>query len=224
MSAISLPTTPPTSTLKVRRSDGDRIVLRDINWGRYIELRDNPAQRHIRMTFFGGELTLMSPSRVHERLKELLAQFIRVWAEEQGLPLSSAGSTTLRSPEMMAALEPDSAFYLKHAPQMWERDDFDPANDPPPDLAVEIDVSSSSLGRMAIYASLGVPEVWRTDGDMLTVSVLRDGNYHFSSTSVALPGLSLEVVMSFLNRRTEEDEITLIREFRTWAASQKPSM
>ncbi len=216
-------TLPATPIAKPSRSDGDRIILRDISWERYTELRDNPAQRQIRMTLFDGELTLMSPSRVHERLKELLAQFIRVWAEEQALPLSSAGSTTLRNPELMAALEPDSAFYLQHAPEMWGRDDFDPANDPPPDLAIEIDVSSSSLGRMSIYASLGVPEVWRTDGETLTVSVLCDGQYQTSSASLALTGLSVDVVMSFLNRRTEEDEIRLIREFRTWAAAQKPS-
>lgn len=224
MSAIStLPTVSQASAVKARKSDGDRIVLRDMSWERYIELRDNPAQAQIRMTLFNGELVLISPSRVHERLKELLAQFVRVWAEVHGLPLSSAGSTTLRSPELMAALEPDSAFYLKHAPEMWGRDDFDPANDPPPDLAIEIDVSSSSIGRMPIYASLGVPEVWRTDGETLTVFVLCDKEYKTSLTSPALAGLSIEVLISFLSRRTENDEITLIREFRAWAAAQKPS-
>lgn len=213
----------PVTLARSAYTDGDRIVLRDISWERYVELRDNPAQRRIRMTFLSGKLTLMSPSRVHERLKELLAQFVRVWAEVHELPLSSAGSTTLRSPELMAALEPDSAFYLQHAPQMTGRDDFDPAVDPPPDLAIEVDVSSSSLGRLPIYGALGVPEVWRCDGENLFVHVLNDGKYRTQPASPALPGLSMEVLQAFLSRRTQDDEITLIREFRTWAAAQTPS-
>ena len=93
--------------------------------------------------------------------------------------------------------------------------------DPPPDLAIEVDITSSSLDRMGIYASLGIPEVWRCDGETLTVQLLQpDGSYAPAPRSAALPGLPPGEVLRFLRLSDEKDETSLIRSFRAWVRKQ----
>ena len=107
---------------------------------------------------------------------------------------------------------------------MRGRKDFDIESDPPPDLAVEVDITSSSLNRMGIYASLGVPEVWRYDGETLTIYQLQlDETYVIHDRSLALPELPPEVVMQFLRLSDEQDETYLASRLRAWVRKQMRS-
>ncbi len=215
-------TLPAIPAVSGSQRDGDCIVLRDISWERYLELRDDPAQMRVRMTFHNGVLELMSPSGPHERINRLLEGLLRAWCEGQNISLASFGSTTYRLEKSKAGLEPDSCYYIEHAAEMRNREEVDLSIDPPPDLAIEVDIRASSLGRLPIYASLGVPEVWRTNGEWLKIYRLEEAAYVEVPASLSLPGFSSTAVMQFLERRNE-DEISLIREFRTWAAAQTPS-
>jgi Uma2 family endonuclease len=207
----------------IKTTDGERFVLHDVSWDLYVSLRDDPTQTRVRMTYHRGVLELMSPSGPHEKIKRILEKFIDVWCEVHNFSMASFGSTTYRSEANKSGLEPDTCFYFENEPLVRNREDIDLRSDPPPDLAIEVDINSSSVGRLPIYAGLGVPEVWRTDGEWLKVYRLKHGLYEELTESEALPDLPLWKLTEFLARRLETDELTLIREFRVWAATQKPS-
>lgn len=211
------------STTAAPRTDGDRFVMRDVSWERYVSLRDDPTQYRVKMTYFRGVLELMSPSGPHERINRILEKLVGIWCEVFELPLLEFGSTTYRRENHAAGLEPDSCFYIQSAGLIGAKEDLDLTIDPPPDLAIEVDITSSSAGRLPVYAAIGVPEVWRTNGDWLRVYRLVSEQYEEVMESDALRGLPLPEFVEFLRRRGESNTPAYIREFRAWAASQKPS-
>lgn len=216
-------TLPITPVARPIRTDGDRIVLRDISWERYTELRDDPAQMRIRMSYFHGVLELMSPSGPHERIKRLLEALIDAWCSVHKIPAVPFGSTTYRQEKKAAGLEPDTCYYIQSARLLGGKSEIDLSVDPPPDLAVEVDITSSSLDRLKIYAALGIPEVWRTNGEWFLIYRLKVGSYSEVARSEVFPTLSIAELIRFLQRVDEWNITALVEEFRTWAASQKPS-
>ena len=93
--------------------------------------------------------------------------------------------------------------------------------DPPPDIALEVDIHHESQRKFPIYAGLGVPEVWRFDGQKLLVYRLgADGKYALADRSLYFPQVPLEELVAFIHRRAEMDENSLIREFRAWLRGQ----
>src|SRR5262249_44576778 len=93
--------------------------------------------------------------------------------------------------------------------------------DPPPDLAIEIEISRSTLNRMTIYAALHMPEVWRWDGHTLRVNLINSrGSYRQSDRSKAFSFLPLSEFEEFLNR-TDIGETQLLRSFRMWVRKNK---
>lgn len=203
--------------------DGDCIVLRDISWERYIELRDDPAQTRIRMTYHHGVLELMSPSGPHEKIKRLLEQLIDAWCEVHKIRAIPFGSTTYRDEGAEAGLEPDSCYYVQNATVIGDKEDLDLEVDPPPDLAIEVDITRNSVGRLPIYADLGVPEIWRTNGDWFRIYRLVNQGYIEVSQSEVFPDLPMIDFVRFLRERKAFELTSLVPEFRIWAAAQKPS-
>jgi len=92
--------------------------------------------------------------------------------------------------------------------------------DPPPDLAIEIDITSSSLDKLNIYASLGVGELWRFNGRDFLIYILQDGIYEIHKQSKVLPILGACDLLYFLQKRGAIGENALIREFRQWLDNQ----
>jgi len=159
----------------------------------------------------------MSPLSLHEWFHRLTAKHIDVLTMELGIPIRSGGSTTFRSEDLKRGLEPDECFYIFHEPSVRGKDDLDLSIDPPPDLAIEVDVTRSSKAKMAIYAALGVPELWRYDGEEILVFLLdAQGNYQRSETSLNLPMLPIADLKRFLDMRGSFDETTLLIMFRDW--------
>lgn len=186
-------------------------------WNTYVALRDDDQNRHVRMTFDDGRLELMSPNKSHERVGYLIGRFIDVWTCELGIDVQSCRSTTFRRKDLKRGLEPDNCYYIAHEAVVREREECDLSIDPPPDLAIEVDVTSSSLNRMAIYAALGVPEVWRWSAEVIAVHLLgNDGTYREVPGSRAFPGFPLEHITALLSRRSASSETVLVREFVTW--------
>jgi len=159
----------------------------------------------------------MSPQRKHERHVDLLGRFVIVLTEELGLPISSGRSTTYRKRRKKRGLEPDNSYWIANEEKVRNKDQIDLTLDPPPDLAHEVDVTKSSLNRMAIYAALAVPEVWREVDDVLSFHVLdAGGKYHESTESRAFPGLRPGDLQAFLAQVGQMDENALVRKFREW--------
>lgn len=192
-----------------------RTLLRNVTWQQYVELRDGDEYRHRRMTYDRGSLELMSPTKLHERVGYLIGRCIDVWTEERRIAVQSCRSTTFRRKDLLRGLEPDNCYYIEHEPAVRNRDEVDLSIDPPPDLAVEVDVTVRSIDRLAIYAALGVSELWRWHEDTLHILRLNaNGQFSEVSASQALPGFLCERLVELVKRRTSTDETTLIREFR----------
>src|SRR5438094_1525262 len=117
-------------------------------------------------------MEVMTPSFWHENRKKLLGRLVDILTEEMDIDVVSSGSMTCQREDLQRALEADESYWIEHAAQMRGREEVDLEVDPPPDLAVEIEISRSTMNRMAIYAALRVPEVWRWDAETLSVHLL----------------------------------------------------
>src|SRR5437667_46067 len=125
-----------------------RLRLSDIPWETYVLYSDGLGPRHIRVTYDRGEMEVMTLSHKHERKKRLLGRLVETLTEEMEIDIASAGSMTCRRQDLRRALEPDESYWIEHEPQVRGRDEIDLEVDPPPDLAMEIEISRSTLNRM----------------------------------------------------------------------------
>lgn len=198
-----------------------RVLLDGINWEAYEALLRTWQDRRVRLTFDEGSLEIMSPLHRHEQYGRLIGRFVEMYTIGRKIPLHSGGSTTFKKEAKKRGLEPDESYWIQREAAMRGRKDFDIDRDPPPDLGIEIDITSSSLDRMRIYATLGIPEIWRYDGERLTI-YLRDGpeSYAESDVSRALPELRPADLHRFLELSDTLDETTLLAEVLDWARAQ----
>jgi len=192
-----------------------RAVLYGIAWDIYVKLRENPDNDHLRMTYDRGTLEIMAPSPAHGRYGHIIARIIDAWSEELDLPIVFLGDMTCQREDIEKGFEPDQCFYVQNEPRMWQKLEVDLAVDPPPDLAIEIDMSRRSAKKItSVYAAFGVPEVWRFDGEHLRVYEFIEGTYELREASLCFPQLRLEKVEAIARRVGQVRERTLIREFR----------
>src|SRR5438445_2046967 len=139
-----------------------RLVLGAMDWRNYGRLlRILADRRAIRVTYDRGTLEIMTLSYEHESLGYLSARLIDALTEELSLPVKGGGSTTFRHRKLRRGLEPDACWWITNEPLIRGKHRIDLQADPPPDLALEVDITRSSLNRLKIYAALRIPEVWR---------------------------------------------------------------
>jgi Uma2 family endonuclease len=196
-----------------------RVLLPGIRWETYERLLQELEARRIRLTYDRGQLEIMTLSPRHEWWKKLLGRLLETATEVRGVPIRSGGGPTWKRRDLQRGLEPDDCYWIQNEAHTRSRGDVDLAKDPPPDLALETEVTRSAPDRLAIFAALGVREVWRFDGERLSVHVLAAGGYGESQVSRALPWLDLEGLAAFLRRAGEVDETAWIRSFREWVAA-----
>lgn len=199
----------------------EHVLLEGISWETYARMRAELEPRPIRLTYDDGRLEIVSPGQRHERDKKHLAQMLEALTEELGIPRESCGSTTWQREDLLKGLEPDECYWIQNAEWIAGRDAVDLRVDPPPDLAIEVDVTTSSLDRLRIYAMLGVPEVWRWKDDELTAYALRrDGTYRTIATSRAIPGLAVADLGPYVVAGRTGGELAWIRRFRQWVRDE----
>ncbi|MFH7029008.1 MAG: Uma2 family endonuclease [Heteroscytonema crispum UTEX LB 1556] len=196
------------------------IHLSGISWQTYETLlKELAVSRRLRLTYNRGKLEIMAPSPEHERYKEVLGRFVETLAEELEVRIDPLGSTTFKRPELSGA-EPDKCFYIKNLNAVKGKKRIDLQQDPPPDLVVEIDITSTSENRFEVYADIGVPEIWRYDGNSLSINILQNQEYIAVDRSLAFPNLPIPEIFNFLKQVGKQDYLDLIREFRNWVKSQ----
>lgn len=145
-----------------------RTVLYNLSWDTFEALlRDTGEHRGSRFAYDCGTLEIMTPLFEHENPKIQFDRLIFSLAEELDIEIRSAGSTTLKRKSLAKGIEPDSCYYIQNEAAMRSRETLNLEIDPPPDLAVAIDITSSSVNKFNIYAALGVAELWRYDGEVL---------------------------------------------------------
>jgi Uma2 family endonuclease len=192
------------------------ILLDGISWSTYTRLLRESSHRRLRMTYDAGALEIMTLSFEHESATGLLSQMVRALAIASGMNYASGGSTTFRRKDLEKGAEPDQCFWLGSAERVRGKKRINIKKDPPPDLAIEVDISRSSLNRTKIYAAFGVPEVWRFDGVKFFVLALGKGKvYRPAPRSLSFPKFPLEVAQEFLDRLDDELEGFLVEEFRS---------
>jgi Uma2 family endonuclease len=151
----------------------------------------------------------------------LIGRFIETLSLELNIPIQSIGSTTLGKQLVERGFEPDESYYVTNEPVVRDKKTYDPRRDPPPDLIVEVDVTYSLVKRMPLFASLGVPEVWRHDGQSLAFYRLgKRGKYRKINRSRELPIVTPRDISKFLNRAGSIDETSLVRSFLDWVRKQ----
>ncbi|WP_445635627.1 Uma2 family endonuclease [Nostoc sp. DSM 114161] len=196
------------------------IHLSGISWQTYENLlAELSVNRRLRLTYNRGSLEIMAPSPEHERYKRIAGRFVETLAEELKVRIECLGSTTFKRPELSGA-EPDECFYIENINAIKGKKRIDLAQDPPPDLVVEIDITSSSINRFQVYADMGVPEIWRYDGKDFSINILQNQKYISVEQSLAFPNLPLTEISNFLEQVGEKDYLELVKEFRQWVKSQ----
>lgn len=212
MTQTLTPTTPPI--------EGSHLVLYNVSWEMYEQLLEIFAQRPIpRMTYYQGTLELMTPLPEHERYGWTFGRLIIILCEELGLEILGLKSTTWRSKPKAAGKEADECFYIQNEAVMRGKIKIDLKVDPPPDLALEIDITHSAIDKMAVYAELKVPEVWRFANGQLTIHILTEVGYIESETSLAFGSFPVKELVQFIQLDSQKGENARMKEFRTWVRS-----
>jgi Uma2 family endonuclease len=173
-----------------------RIVLRGISWATYEKLAEEAGDQSIRMTYDRGILELISPSPLHGRYKKLFGRLVEDVLHRLRIPFEPAGESRWRREAAERGLEADECYFLsKEKLAIVGARSANRPDDPLPDLAIEIELSEPEIDRPAIYAALGVPEVWHFNGERLRIERLRaDGVYEEVPESGFIPLVSEEMV------------------------------
>jgi Uma2 family endonuclease len=208
-----------TDVRQTRAAEEPGTVLRGISWKTYLELRDNPNNYHIRMSYLDGTLILMSPQFIHDKYGRRFSLLIDMVTMALLIPVQGTATTTLRrqgpGPRKGTSKEPDVGFYFgENVPRMRNKDDINLDLDPPPDLVVEVDNTRDSSRALKLYARLGVPEVWRyrRKTKALWFGRLAGDHYEPIDRSINLPRLTPSLVVQALEESERMDEL----EWKIW--------
>jgi Uma2 family endonuclease len=201
------------------------VTFRGVSWDDYEDLLEHLEQAGEasgrRISFDMGVLTIMTVSTEHEKYTRFIDQMMALIKVRLRINILSFGSATMRKRKKSKGNEPDACFYVQTADALGNRIHLDFEVDPPPDIAVEIDVHHESRSRFSIYAVLGVPEIWRYDEQELTIHRLQGDDYVIASQSLALPWLTGRVLTEFLTRLRDEGEFQALLAFDEWLQSQQ---
>ena len=195
----------------------NRVLVSNVSWHTYESLvTDLEEQPGTKLTYDRGWLEIMTPLVPHESSKKLLGRFVEAATEELAVEIRSLGSLTCKRQDLARGIEPDQCYYVQNEAVMRGKQEVDLTIDPPPDLAIEVDITSSSIDRISIYAQLGVPELWRYDGSSLKIYWLHEGTYQEKFDSPTFPSLLTTEILRFLELSQTTGETSLIRLFRQW--------
>ncbi|TAF08629.1 MAG: Uma2 family endonuclease [Nostocales cyanobacterium] len=199
------------------KNRADRVVLYDISWPQFENLlQDLGESRAARIAYDCGTLEIMTPLPEHEHYKEVIGDLVKDIADTLDLDYESYGSTTWKRESRMAGLEADNCFYFQNEAAIRGRLNLDLRQDPPPDLALEIDITSKSLNRFPIYARLGIPELWCYDSGELKIYLLENGEYVESETSLVFPSLPVRELPRLIEEHRNEGRRAIRKAVKDW--------
>jgi Uma2 family endonuclease len=194
-----------------------------LSWDQYESLLRTFGDRRLRHTYVEGALEIVSPSMDHESSKSILADFVVTLCRLLKRPRKSIGSTTMKKRAWRRGLEPDEGFYIGETSvrRVGSRRDFDPDRDPPPDLIIEVDITSSSEDRIEFYRRLRVHEVWRYANESISLyGLMQNNRYRRLKRSRLFSLITSEDLTRFLAMRDIVDDTELDLRFERWVKSQ----
>ncbi|QYX33601.1 Uma2 family endonuclease [Sphaerospermopsis torques-reginae] len=195
---------------------GQQMLLKDISWQQLENILEEMGEkRAARISYSNGWLEIMVPLPEHEKDKEIVGDLVKILLEILNVDFEPFGSTTLKNERMRQAVEPDTSFYIQNQEAVIGKNRIDLNIDPPPDLAIEIDITSRS--QFENYQILGVPELWRYKKQGLEIFLLQDGKYVKSPSSPNFPNIPIvEIVNEYVQQCLTIGRSQAIRNFRSW--------
>jgi Uma2 family endonuclease len=219
MVLTAAPQQAQTSTLQVTslaRQGENRVALKGLSWLAYQQILNAlPQSRAARLTYDRGILEITMPLEKHESSSRLIELFIRILVLELGgMKLKTMGSTTMNREDLQRGAEPDCAYYIQNQPKVAGKT-VDFMQDPPPDLVVEVDITHTDIDKNAFYASMGIPEFWRFNGQELKIYALQKASYVECDRSPTFAWMQKEYLYSLLEE-AQQDEVAAEIKFRAF--------
>jgi Uma2 family endonuclease len=198
---------------------GQQTLLKDISWQQLENILEEMGEkRAARISYGNGWLEIMVPLPEHEKDKEIFGEFVRILLDKLQIDFEPLGSTTLKNKLVRQAVEPDACFYIQNQAAVIGKNRLDLTIDPPPDLAIEIDITSRN--QFDNYQFLGVPELWRYTQQGLEIYLLQQGKYIKSESSPNFTDIPIiELVNEYVQQCLTIGRSQAIRNFRTWIAN-----
>jgi Uma2 family endonuclease len=198
---------------KIRLAPGSLVTIPDVSWEEFESiLQELGEKRAARVAYSQGTLEIMVPLPEHEIPKDLISDIIKILLRARGIRYQPFGSTTFKQ-EGSAGVEPDACFYIQNYQQMIGRRRLQP-DDPPPDLAVETDVTSKTI--LDAYEAIAVPELWIYDGRRLVIYLLRDKKYVKSDSSPTFPEIDItQIIPATVQRSWVVGNLQALEEFES---------
>jgi Uma2 family endonuclease len=195
--------------------DDAMLILHGVTWEEYEQLLDDmKIWPGMRVTYYKGRLEVVSPSSKHEKIKVFIHDLATAFCEHKNIAMENLGSTTFKRERDEQGAEPDVCFYVTNLDRIIGKEEIDPDSDPPPDVAVEIDVTNTSTTKFEIYRSFGVPEIWHFDGKRMRLYRLGEDKYIEISESRFLPGLTATVLTDFIGQSRTQGRTRALAAFR----------
>ena len=210
-------------TLQLRQLDippGHRVLFHNVSWQEFEAILEELGEhRAARIAYSKGTLEIKMPLPEHEVNKEIIGDMVKILLEKLEVDRECFGSTTFKREDMVFGIEPDQCFYIQNHGVMIGKKRMDLTIDPPPDLAIEVDVTSKT--QLTAYEALGVPELWRYDNGKLQINLLREGKYVESKISPTFPSLPIvEIISQFVEQSKITGTSPTLRAFRKWVQEQ----
>jgi Uma2 family endonuclease len=210
-------------TLQLRQLSvppGHRVILHNVSWQEFEAILEELGDhRTTRLAYSHGTLEMRMPLPKHEKAKVIIGDLVKILLEELELDCETFGSTTFKRENMAFGVEPDDSFYIQNHAQMIGKERIDLTVDPPPDLAIEVDVTSKT--QLDAYEALRVPELWRYENGNLQINILENGKYIESAISRTFPNLPIfEVIPRFVEQSQNLGRSPTLRVFRQWVREQ----
>ncbi len=199
---------------------GQRVLLKDVSWQEFEAILEELGEkRAAKIAYNRGTLEIMTPLPEHEVNKVLIGDLIKALLEELEIEFYPLGSTTFKNQLMQQGIEPDDCFYIQNEAAVRGKDRLNLAVDPPPDLALEIDLTSRT--HLSVYQTLGVPEVWRFEQGELQINILQQGKYIESENSPNFSNLPIKkAIPEYLQQVKKEGRNKTMKVFRNWVKEQ----
>jgi Uma2 family endonuclease len=208
---------PSLSTLST-----PRVLLRGISWETYQQLlAEHEETSGTHFAYDQGTLEIMVLSPKHEAVKHTLELLVEILAEEEEKDLYGLGSTTFQRADLARGFEPDACFYFTQADRVRGKATIDLQVDPPPELVIEIDLTSPTLNKFPIFAALGIPEIWRYAGERVAIFTLSRNHYREQAYSPTFPWVTSAILTELVETGQRLPRPQWLRRVRQWARSAR---
>ncbi len=196
---------------------GSQLVINNVDWETFNQWLDETmdTRRLPRISYSQGKLEFMVPGLEHEDDRSIIGDLVKILLEEKDIEFRAIASTTLRNSKAKKAVEADECFYIQNELAIRGKKKIHLDFDPPPDLAIEIDITHRS--HFDNYEKLGIPELWRFNGTELLILLLENGNYVESEISRQFPHLPIkQIIPQYLEKSKQDGRNKTMKAFRQW--------